>query len=159
MLSAMVTNKTRESIELSNRTCIEIHTCSFRSVRGYTIAAAICDEIAFWRSEESANPDTEVIAALRPALASIPKSLLLCISSPYAPRGALWGAFKGHYGKDGDPVLVWKAPTVAMNPSVDRSIIEKGAQMLGMDLTELITDTIMGMREVAGEIGLKGSMG
>jgi putative nucleotidyltransferase with HDIG domain len=39
---------------------------------------------------------------------------------------------------------------------VDRSIIEKGAQMLGMDLTELITDTIMGMREVAEEIGLKG---
>ena len=40
---------------------------------------------------------------------------------------------------------------------VDRSIIEKGAGMLGLDLTEIITDTIMGMREVAEEIGLKGS--
>jgi putative nucleotidyltransferase with HDIG domain len=39
---------------------------------------------------------------------------------------------------------------------VDRSIIDKGAQMLGMERTELITDTIMGMREVAEEIGLKG---
>jgi putative nucleotidyltransferase with HDIG domain len=39
---------------------------------------------------------------------------------------------------------------------VDRSIIEKGAQMLGIDLTTLITDTIMGMREVAEDIGLKG---
>jgi predicted hydrolase (HD superfamily) len=39
---------------------------------------------------------------------------------------------------------------------VDRSIIEKGADMLGVSLDELITDCIMGMRTVAEEIGLKG---
>lgn len=39
---------------------------------------------------------------------------------------------------------------------VDRSVIEKGAEMLGISLDELITDCIMGMREVAAEIGLKG---
>ncbi|MDX9728500.1 MAG: HDIG domain-containing protein [Bacteroidales bacterium] len=42
---------------------------------------------------------------------------------------------------------------------VDRSVIEKGAAMLGVDLNDLITDTIMGMREVAEEIGLKGNTG
>lgn len=40
---------------------------------------------------------------------------------------------------------------------VDRSVIEKGASMLGVSLDELITDCIMGMRTVAGEIGLKGA--
>jgi len=40
---------------------------------------------------------------------------------------------------------------------VDRSVIEKGAAMLGINLEELITDCIMGMREVAGDIGLTGS--
>ena len=40
---------------------------------------------------------------------------------------------------------------------VDRSVIEKGAGMLGVSLDELITDCIMGMREVAEEIGLKGN--
>jgi predicted hydrolase (HD superfamily) len=49
----------------------------------------------------------------------------------------------------------WKDKRFAAG--VDRSVIEKGAQMLGMELTDLITDTIMGMREVADEIGLKGS--
>jgi len=48
----------------------------------------------------------------------------------------------------------WKDKRFAAG--VDRSVIEKGAQMLGMELTDLITDTIMGMREVAGSIGLKG---
>jgi predicted hydrolase (HD superfamily) len=37
---------------------------------------------------------------------------------------------------------------------VNRSVIEKGAEMLGLQLDELITDCIMGMREVAKEIGL-----
>jgi predicted hydrolase (HD superfamily) len=48
----------------------------------------------------------------------------------------------------------WKDKRFAAG--VDRSIIDKGAQMLGMERTELITDTIMGMREVAEAIGLKG---
>ena len=49
----------------------------------------------------------------------------------------------------------WKDKRFAAG--VDRSIIEKGAEMLGMELTEMITDTIMGMREVAEAIGLKGT--
>lgn len=40
---------------------------------------------------------------------------------------------------------------------VDRSVIEKGAAMLGVTLDDLISDCIMGMREVAEEIGLKGT--
>lgn len=48
----------------------------------------------------------------------------------------------------------WKDKRFAAG--VDRSVIEKGAEMLGMEIGDLIADTIMGMREVAEEIGLKG---
>ena len=48
----------------------------------------------------------------------------------------------------------WKDKRFAAG--VNRSIIEKGAGMLEMELSDLITDTIMGMQEVAEEIGLKG---
>ncbi len=40
---------------------------------------------------------------------------------------------------------------------VDRSIIAKGAAMLGVEISDLIRDTLSGMTEVAEEIGLKGS--
>lgn len=50
----------------------------------------------------------------------------------------------------------WKNKQFAAG--VDRSIIQKGCDMLGMELGDLITDTIMGMREVAGDIGLKGQV-
>jgi predicted hydrolase (HD superfamily) len=46
----------------------------------------------------------------------------------------------------------WKDKAFAAG--VDRSLIEKGAAMLGMDLKEMITWTILGMREVSGKIGL-----
>ncbi|MBC2742375.1 MAG: hydrolase, partial [Desulfosarcina sp.] len=48
----------------------------------------------------------------------------------------------------------WKDKRFAAG--VDRSIIQKGVDMLGVELGDLITDTIMGMRDVADEIGLKG---
>jgi len=48
----------------------------------------------------------------------------------------------------------WKSPAFAAG--VDRSIIEKGAEMLGVEVGELIEDTIKGMQEVAETIGLKG---
>ncbi|MBA7522165.1 hypothetical protein ES705_14282 [subsurface metagenome] len=48
----------------------------------------------------------------------------------------------------------WKDKRFAAG--VDRSIIEKGAQMLGMELTDLLADTLAGMQEIAETIGLKG---
>jgi putative nucleotidyltransferase with HDIG domain len=46
----------------------------------------------------------------------------------------------------------WKDKAFAAG--VNRSVIEKGAAMLGVELTELVTDVIMGMRQVADRIGL-----
>jgi len=99
MLARMVERQDRESIELTNRAVIEVGTASFRTARGYTFAAVIADEIAFWRSEDSANPDSEIIAAVRPGLATL-GGPLLALSSPYARRGELWTAYRRHYGTD-----------------------------------------------------------
>jgi putative nucleotidyltransferase with HDIG domain len=49
----------------------------------------------------------------------------------------------------------WKDKAFAAG--VNRDVIQKGAEMLGIELNELVTDVIMGMREVAQEIGLKGN--
>ena len=49
----------------------------------------------------------------------------------------------------------WKDKRFAAG--VDRSVIEKGAQMLGLEIGELITKTIEGMKEVADAIGLRGT--
>jgi hypothetical protein len=118
MLRAMVLSETGDSVTLSNGIRIEVHTASHRSTRGYTCVAAICDEMAFWRSEDSTTPDVEVLRAIRPSLATVPGSLLLCISSPYARRGALYQAFQRYYEKEMPGVLFWRAESEVMNPTL-----------------------------------------
>lgn len=128
MLADLIEDETAETITLSNRVVIEIATASFRVTRGYTFAAVLADETAFWRSDDSANPDVEIFAALRPGLATLPGAMLLNASSPYRKRGVLHQAFAKHYGRDDARVLVWKAPTLDMNPALDPSIVEEAYQ-------------------------------
>src|SRR5258708_11757106 len=99
----------KETVEFRTGVIVAVHTASFRTVRGYSMADAICEEAAFWASEDSASPDTEVAGALRPALVTVPGARLYVISTPYARRGILFDAYTAHWGKDGDDVLVWCA--------------------------------------------------
>jgi hypothetical protein len=114
-----------ESILLKDNILIEVVTASFRTVRSRTVVSALCDEIAFWPTDEaSANPDREIITALEPAMATVPRALLLGASSPYARRGVLWEVFDRWYGQPGGP-LVWRASTRTMNPTVPQSFIDQ----------------------------------
>ncbi len=125
ILRRRVERELAESVDLRNGVTIEVHANSFRSVRGYTVVAAVLDEVAFWRDETSANPDVEVLKAIRPALATIPNSLLIGLSSPYRRTGALWDAYRRHYGRDDDSVLVVKADTRTLNPTVPEEVVAK----------------------------------
>jgi hypothetical protein len=125
MTTQLIVSRTKTRIELANGIDIEITTSSFKTVRGYSCVGAVCDEIAFWENAaESANSDQDIIHALRPAMATIPNALLLCLSSPYARRGELWKAYQKHYGVDDSPVLVIQAPTRTMNPTVPQTFID-----------------------------------
>ena len=68
MLRRMIRRETSEAFELENDVVIEVGTASFRSVRGYTIVAALCDEIARWPTDDAAEPDYEILNALRPGI-------------------------------------------------------------------------------------------
>jgi len=126
-LKGFIQKETQEEIYLKNNIVIAIKTASFRSIRGYTLLAAVLEELAFWRSEDSANPDKEVLTAVRPALSTIPESILIGISTPYSRTGVLWDQFKAAYGKAGGP-LIWKAETKVMNPAIDKSLVKQAMQ-------------------------------
>ena len=124
MLKRMIEREGAEHFDLTNRISIEVATASFKTVRGYSVVAGLLDELAFWSVDsDAANPDADIIAAIRPGMATIPSAMLLCASSPYARRGALWDAHRKHHGRDDDPVLTWQAPTATMNPSVPAHVI------------------------------------
>ncbi|MDO8795205.1 MAG: hypothetical protein Q7J25_11355 [Vicinamibacterales bacterium] len=123
-LEILIENETAESITLTNGLCIEIHTCSFRSLRGYTCIGAAVDEVAFWSVEDSANPDKEVLVALRAAMASVPEAMLIGLTSVYARRGEVWRIFEKHFGRNESPdVLVVNGSTQVMNPTISEKVI------------------------------------
>jgi hypothetical protein len=129
MLAKLIVSQRSETLALRNRVVIEVHTASFKTTRGYSIVAALLDELAFWPTDEtSSEPDYEIINAIRPGMATVPGAMLLCASSPYARKGALWDAHRQHFGKEADPILVWQAPTRAMNATVPQRVIDAAMQ-------------------------------
>jgi hypothetical protein len=110
ILAPLIEREAAEAIDLTNAVSIEIHVASYRSTRGYTLAAVLCDEIAFWRSDDSAEPDYAILDALRPGLGTLPGAMLLCASSPYAQSGALHDAYRRYFAQNEAPALIWRAP-------------------------------------------------
>jgi hypothetical protein len=129
ILAKMVIRRAADSLTLFNRGAtivIAVRAASFRSIRGLTCVAAVADELAFWQAEDgSANPDTEILRAVRPTLLTT-RGPLIAISSPYARRGELWTTFKRDYGAQGDPlILVAHAASREMNPTLRQADIDR----------------------------------
>jgi len=78
LLDQMVASERAEEIDLINSVTISVYTASFRTTRGVTIAAALCDEIAYW-SDQGVNPAKEILTALRPAMVTIPGAKSCCV--------------------------------------------------------------------------------
>ncbi|MGE3872314.1 MAG: hypothetical protein AB7F74_05085 [Parvibaculaceae bacterium] len=115
----LVTRQTADTIELRNGFAVEVITSDQRRLRGRTVCAVIMDELAHWRSEDTATPDTDIYAAIKPAMATMPGAMLIAASTPYAKKGLFWSKYQAHYGRRGN-VLVVQAPTWVMNPTLPR---------------------------------------
>jgi hypothetical protein len=128
--AAMIADEILETLRLTNGVSNEIHTASVGSPRGRTFLAVLADETAFWPTGDAPNADIEVINAVRPGLTTIPCSLLLIASSPYAKRGILYQNYARYFGKDGAATLVWQGSTEEMNPNLigDELITEMYAE-------------------------------
>jgi hypothetical protein len=124
-LAKLVRHVGVDSIELCNRVVIEVHTNSYRSVRGRSLLACIMDEVAFWRSEDSASPDVETHGAVQPSLARVKGSMLILISSAHRRSGLLYQKWKDAYGKNDPDILVVRGSTLQFNPLFDAKVIDR----------------------------------
>jgi hypothetical protein len=128
ILRQLIANRTADTIELTNGINVEVRAASFRRLRGPTYIAAVADESAFWLAENSANPDVEIINAVKPGLATTGGPLILA-SSPYARKGVIWEAYRRHYGPDGDPlILVAQGSSRTFNPSLPQRVVDRALE-------------------------------
>jgi hypothetical protein len=127
-LSRLVVSRTKSATKtemlLAHNVLIQVLTSNFRSVRSYSVACAVCDEVSFWWSDEqAANPAKAVLQALRPTLATL-RGRLLCVTSPFARDGVTYEVYRKHFANDeSNDTLVLNSPTRRTNPTIDESEI------------------------------------
>ena len=126
LLKGEVAGETAEGFTLTNGTRIEILTGDFRSIRGYTLLAAIIDEVAFfgYGEDSKVKSDTELIRAIQPGLATV-GGKLIAISSPYARKGWTYETYKKNFGNDAGKILVLNAPSRTLNPTLPQSVVDE----------------------------------
>jgi hypothetical protein len=129
IMRQLIANGTSDTLSLATGIDIEVRAASFRRLRGHTFAAVVADEAAFYFADEaSANPDTEILAAVRPGLATT-GGLLAMISSPYSKRGELYEAYRRHYGAAGDPrILVAQGTSRDFNPTLPQYVVDRALE-------------------------------
>jgi hypothetical protein len=121
-LAQLIKARTADALELTTGITIEVRASSFRRIRGVTALCVIASEVCYWMDSEgsSSNPDTEILAAVRPALSTTGGPLIM-ISSPYARRGELWNTYRQHFGPNRDPlILVCKGTSKQFNPTLSQ---------------------------------------
>jgi hypothetical protein len=109
-LGQLIVSRTQETIELSNGISVEVRPANYRTLRGPTYICVIGDEAAQWfTSVDFANPDVEILAAVKPGLMTTRGPLLLA-------RGAPWIA-----------AAVSEAAGIWSGPQVGGGVSELGA--------------------------------
>jgi hypothetical protein len=72
-------------------------------------------------------------------------ALLIGVSTPYRKSGLLYRKSRDHFGKDGD-VLVFKAPSTTLNPTLDQSIVDNALAAASAEWLAVFRDDIWGWR-------------
>ncbi len=122
ILSRKIANIRKNEIVLRNGITIGCYACSHITVRGHAAVAIICDEICFWKNEKtSVSCDEEVLAALRPTMATFPSAKLIKVSTPNTKRGLIYEEFRKRSGLDH---LFWQLSSRDLNPTISAEFLE-----------------------------------
>jgi len=118
-----VKREARDSLEISDVT-VEIKAASWRSTKGFTVGLLILEELSAWRFEDiAANQDTEIYTSLVPSMLTIPNSLVVGISTPFARDGLLWRKFNANWGKVDSSILSWRGCSWEMNKTLNEKAL------------------------------------
>ena len=125
LLNSMVADVLSLEIVLTNRTTILCFPCTLRSLRGWSVPAGVLDELGYFRIEGQADSDAEIQAAIRRGMLAFPSPRLVKISTPYMKSGILYDDFRRGFGQDNPDLLVWRASSQLMNPTILSSRLEE----------------------------------
>lgn len=118
LIRSLVEDVLATEIKLTNSLSVICFPCTHASLRGWSNPVGGMDELAFYRLEGQSDSDVEVQASIRRGMLNFPNPKLVKITTPYMKSGVVYADFKNYYGQDNADVLVWRASSILMNPSL-----------------------------------------
>ncbi|MGH7393261.1 MAG: hypothetical protein ACREM3_27975 [Candidatus Rokuibacteriota bacterium] len=125
LLAPLVADVLASEITLTSGVTVACFPSTIKSLRGWSIPVGVMDELAFFRLEGSANADTEIQQSIRRGMINFPATKLVKISTAYMRSGVLYEDFKRAFGQRDADLLVWRAPSLLMNPSLRAERLER----------------------------------
>jgi hypothetical protein len=125
LLAPLVAEVLATEIVLTNGVTIGCFPCTLRSLRGWSMPVGVMDEVAFFRLEGQADADVEVQASIRRGMIAFPSTRLVKISTPYMKSGILFEDFKRGFGQDDPDLLVWRASSRLMYPTISTERLDR----------------------------------
>jgi len=116
LLNSQVATYLNRAIILKNGLEIRTFPSTAAALRGYTIVAAVLDEVAYFPTEGAANSDEDIETAVLRGMGTL-QGPLIKISTPAGQRGILYRDIKRGWGHDDPDLLCFKAPTSLLNPA------------------------------------------
>ncbi len=117
-LAACVDDEKQTELTLTNGRSILCFPCTAPAMRSFSIPCGMLNELAFFRLSGSADSDVEIQMAMRRGMIAFEHTTLIKISTPYMKSGVLYDDFQRAFGVDDPDLLVWKASSVVMNPTI-----------------------------------------
>jgi hypothetical protein len=116
----------RRALKLDGGFSVRTFPASRTAGRAYSFPMVCLNESAFFRFEGAANADVEILTSVRRGMLNFPRRKLLIVSTPYAKQGILFDHYTRFYGRDDSKdVLVWRAASAYMNPSISAERLEE----------------------------------
>lgn len=118
LIRQLIEEEREAELWLTNGMRVVSFACTAKSIRGWSIPSGVMDEVAFFRLEAGAAADVEVQTAIRRGMVGFTHPRLVKISTPYIKSGVLYEDFTRYFGQADPDVLVWRASSLLMNPTL-----------------------------------------
>jgi hypothetical protein len=124
LLSRLIVSETADTLELENGVRLTVLPCRPAALRGLRCRAVILDELAYFQSSDDRPLDREAWFAAVPTI-STTGGRIIAISSAGSPSGLMYDWFEKYYGSASPEMLVLRAPTSELNPTIDAAYLAR----------------------------------
>lgn len=129
ILRKAIKSETATSVTLTNNAIFKAVPNTAKGVRGYSVALAILDEAAHYRTGSKQQTGEQLYQAISPSIAQFGnQGKMLLISTPWVKQGIFYDNYQKGLSDDSHRIHVVNYPTWMVNPTISQEFLDLAKQ-------------------------------